>query len=139
MKALAEAIGADRLPADLIARCEGLLGWIDVEAELAELLEQPQLESSGTRGTAGPGATLQFTVADRSCVIEVTPSADGLRGQLLGAQSQHVVVRTIDGTVQSSPVDDSGGFQVSNPPSGTIRLEFDLSENRRIHSDWFVV
>jgi hypothetical protein len=41
--------------------------------------------------------------------------------------------------VQSSPVDDVGGFEVSNPPSGTIRLEFEISENRRIHSDWFVV
>ena len=139
MKALAEAIGSEQLPADLIARCEGLLGWTDVDAELAELLEQPQLESSGTRGTAGPTATLQFTVADGSCVIEVTPYADALRGQLLGGQSQHVVVRTIDGTTQSSPVDDHGGFEVSNPPSGTIRLEFDLSESRRIHSDWFVV
>jgi hypothetical protein len=139
MRALDEAIGGERLPADLIARCEGLLGWIDVDAELAELLEQPVLESSGTRGAAGSAATLEFTVADGSCVIEVTPSAEALRGQLLGGAARHVVIRTAAGAVKSSPVDDVGGFEIVDPPSGTIRLEFEISENRRIHSDWFVV
>lgn len=139
MQALADAIGDDALPAGLIARCEGLLGWIDVDAELAELLDQPVHEASGTRGAAGATSMLEFTVADGSCVIEVTPSSEVLRGQLLGSAAQEVVVRTATGVVRASPVDDIGGFVIADPPSGTIRLEFELSDNRRIHSDWFVV
>ncbi|MEP7112175.1 MAG: hypothetical protein ABI862_02825 [Ilumatobacteraceae bacterium] len=139
MKALAEAIGGSQPPIGLTARNQGLLGWMDVDAELAELLDQPVLETSGTRGVADSTATLQFTVADGTCVIEVTPSASVMRGQLLGGDAQEVVVRTAAGTSRPSSVDELGQFEISNPPSGTIRLEFDLSEGRRIHSDWFVV
>ena len=139
MKALAEAIGGEQPPVDLTARCEGLLGWLDVDAELAELLDQSALDSTGTRGPAGSTPTLEFTVADGSCVIEVSTTAGVLRGQLLGGEAQHVVVRTSTGTSQSALVDEVGSFEISNPPSGTIRLEFELLEGRRIHSDWFVV
>ena len=50
MKALAEAIGGSPPPTDLVARCEGLLAWLDVDSELAALLEQPVAEAAGTRG-----------------------------------------------------------------------------------------
>lgn len=139
MKALAEAIGGSQPPIGLTTRNQGLLAWIDVDAELAELLDQPVLETSGTRGVAGSTATLEFTVADGTCVIEVTPAAGVIRGQLLGGDAQQVVVRTAAGTSQLSPIDELGQFEINNPPSGTIRLEFDLLEGRRIHSDWFVV
>ena len=138
MKALAEALGGDQPPADLAARCEGLLGWLDVDAELAELLDQSALDSTGTRGP-GSTPTLEFTVADGSCVIEISATDGVLRGQLLGGQAQQVVVRTSAGTSQSALIDELGAFEVSNPPSGTIRLEFELFDGRRIHSDWFVV
>lgn len=139
MKALAEALGGVQPPADLAARCEGLLGWLDVDAELAELLDQSALDSTGTRGPAGSTPTLEFTVADGSCVIEISTTEGVLRGQLLGGEAQQVVVRTSAGTSQSALIDELGAFEFSNPPSGTIRLEFELFDDRRIHSDWFVV
>lgn len=139
MKALAEALGGVEPPADLNARCEGLLGWLDIDAELAELLDQSALDSTGTRGPAGSTSNLEFTVADGSCVIEVSTPEGVLRGQLLGGEAQQVVVRTSAGTSQSALIDELGAFEVSNPPSGTIRLEFELFDGRRIHSDWFVV
>lgn len=138
-KALAEALGGVQPPADLAARCEGLLGWLDVDAELAELLDQSALDSTGTRGPAGSTPTLEFTVADGSCVIEISTTEGVLRGQLLGGEAQQVVVRTSAGTSQSALIDELGAFEFSNPPSGTIRLEFELFDDRRIHSDWFVV
>jgi hypothetical protein len=139
MKALAEAIGGEQPPADLTARCEGLLGWLDVDAELAELLDQSALDSTGTRGPAGSTPTLEFTVADGSCVIEISTTEGVLRGQLLGGEAHQVVVRTSADASQSALVDDVGAFEISSPPSGTIRLEFELFDGRRIHSDWFVV
>ncbi len=139
MMALAEAIGAQRSPIDLAARCQGLLSWIDVDSELADLLDQPVAEAAGTRGAAAPTTALEFAVEDRSCVIELTPSENVLRGQVLGGEVQAVVVRTITGTTLSVPVSDLGAFEFSNPPSGTIRLELAFAEGRRIHTAWFVI
>ena len=126
-------------PVDLAARCEGLLAWIDVDAELAKLLDQPVTEATGTRG-ATSSAMLVFVVDDGSCVIELDASPNGLRGQLLGGDAREVVVRTASGASHPTPVDDSGGFSLDDPAPGTIRLELELiSESRRIHTDWFVV
>jgi hypothetical protein len=139
MQALAEAIGGTQPPVDLVARCEGLLAWIDVDSELAMLLDQPVAEAAGTRG-ATASATLEFVVDDGSCVIELTPSENALRGQLLGGEAHQVVVRTAGGAIHSLPVDELGNFAFDQPPSGTIRLELELiPEGRRIHTDWFVV
>ena len=139
MTALAEAIGGHEPPLDLVARCEGLLPWIDVDSELADLLDQPLLEAAGTRGTAAPAAELEFAVEDGSCVIELTPFENVLRGQVLGGEADVVVIRTITGTTLASPVDDTGAFEFHDPPSGAIRLEVDLLEGRRIRTAWFVI
>lgn len=140
MKALAEAIGGARPPVDLAARCEGLLAWIDVDSELAMLLDQPVAEAAGTRGAAPSGVTLEFALDDGTCVIELDPAERVLRGQLLGGQAQQIVVRTAAGATHSMPVDELGNFALIDPPSGTIRLELELSSlGRRIHTDWFVV
>ena len=139
MKALAEAIGGPPPPVDLVARCEGLLAWIDVDSELAMLLDQPVAGAAGTRG-ATASATLEFVVDDGSCVIELTTSENALRGQLLGGEADQIVVRAADGAIHSLPVDELGNFALDQPPSGTIRLELELiPEGRRIHTDWFVV
>ncbi len=137
MRALADAIGEPGDTRDLVERSQGLLSWIDVDAELAALLDTSADELAGTRGS-GSSTVLEFTIADRSCVIEVTTSDDELRGHVLGARSDEIFVRAPDGTAQSSPVDDQGFFTFSNPPHGTIRLECALVDDRRVHSDWFV-
>jgi hypothetical protein len=140
MKALAEAIGGPRPPVDLVARCEGLLAWIDVESELAMLLDQTVAEAAGTRGAAPSATTLEFAVDDGTCVIELNPAEDMLRGQLLGGEAQQILVRTAAGATYSLPVDESGNFALLDPPSGTMRLELELLvDSRRIHTDWFVV
>jgi hypothetical protein len=138
MQALAEAVGGTAPPTGLVARCEGLLDWMNVDAELAELLEQPMLEAAGTRGAGDAVDLLEFSVADGSCVVEVTPSAEALRGQVLGAEAREITVREADGDGQTSPIDEHGRFEISNPPSGGIRLELDV-DGRRIHTDWFVI
>jgi hypothetical protein len=139
MQALAEAIGGPQPPVDLAARCEGLLAWIDVDSELAMLLDQPVAESAGTRG--GLSSTmLEFSVGDGSCVIELDSSEGRLRGQVLGVEVRQIVVRSATGTTLSVEVDESGSFSLDDLTSGTIRLELEpFSESRRIHTDWFVV
>ena len=140
MKALAEAVGRPQPPADLVDRCAGLLAWIDVDSELAALLDQPVAEAAGTRGAAPADTALVFEVGDGSCVIELDIADGEIHGQLLGAQAHEIVVRTTAGTVHAVPVDESGDFSIEDAPTGTIRLEVELfSESRRIHTDWFVV
>ena len=56
MKALAKAVGPPQPPADLVDRCAGLLAWIDVDSELAALLDQPVAEAAGTVRTAAEDA-----------------------------------------------------------------------------------
>ncbi len=139
MEALADAIGGPRPPIDLASRCEGLLAWIDVDSELAELLDQPIGEAVGTRGAVTSSTTFEFVVGDGSCVIEITPSGTGLHGQLLGGEAQSVVARTTAGAATSSLIDALGAFELSDELSGSIRLELELSDGRRIHTDWFVI
>ena len=84
--------------------------------------------------------TLEFAVDDGTCVIELTPSENALRGQLLGGEADQIVVRAADGATHSLPVDELGNFTLDPSPSGTFRLELELiPESRRIHTDWFVV
>ena len=104
------------------------------------LLDQPVAEAAGVRGAASSTSTLEFAVDDGSCVIELNPLKNALRGQLLGGETQHVVVRTATGDTHSLPVDELGHFSIDQPISGSIRLELELfPDGRRIHTDWFVV
>jgi hypothetical protein len=104
------------------------------------LLDQPVAEQVGTRGATTSETTLVFTVDDGSCVIELSLAEQALRGQVLGVHAHEIVVRTAAGTTHPAPVDESGDFAIDDPPSGTIRLELEpISEDRRIHTDWFVV
>ena len=137
MDALRIALGGEPIPPDLAARCEGLLTWADVDSELAALLE-PELELPGTRG-ADSTATLEFSVANGSCVVEATPSHGVIHGQLLGRVATAVFARTATGGVESGAVTKSGAFEVRVPSAGLVRLECDFSDERRIHTDWFVI
>jgi hypothetical protein len=140
LRALADAVGGPPPPTGLVARCEGLLAWIDVDAELATLLDQPVAEVAGTRGSGSAPTTLEFAVDDRSCVIELSPSAASLHGQLLGGEATSVVLRSISGATLSATIDELGDFEIHDPPSGTVRLEFEpLGDLRRIHTEWFVI
>ena len=123
---------------DLIRRCEGLLTWVDVDAELAALLEQAPAELAGTRGREHLRLDLEFSLDDGTCVIEVQVADGAVRGQILGVSPQHVVLRVVTGVTSPADVDDIGSFEIHDPPPGSARLELDLG-GRRIHTDWFVI
>lgn len=140
MQALTEAIGGPRPPVNLVARCEGLVAWIDVDSELAMLLDQPVAETAGTRGAAPSDTTLEFALDDGTFVIELETAELVLHGQLLGGHAQQIMIRTAAGAIRALPVDELGNFVLIDPPSGTIRLELELGPHgRRIHTDWFVL
>lgn len=139
---LLDALAAALPPAgpsdDLIARCEPLLTWADVDAELAELLEQAPAELAGTRG-GGTSADLEFTLDDGSCVIELRLGDEALHGQILGVAPERVTLRVVTGTTTAADVDPVGSFEIPLPPTGSARIEIQLDGERRIHTDWFVI
>ena len=138
LDALAQALAGPASVDDLIARCEGLLTWIDVDAELASLLDQAPAELAGTRG--GSASTdLEFTVDDGSCVVEITLVDGQVRGQIIGPAPERVTLRTVTGTATPVDVDGLGAFVIENPPSGSARVELELDAGRRIHTAWFVI
>lgn len=138
MALLKAAVGGAIPSEELLAQCEGLLAWIDVDADIAMLLDQPVAEAAGTRGAAATTG-LEFAVDDGSCVIELTPLPGLLRGQLLGEVATTVVLRSVAAAAQSAAIDELGGFEFDQPASGTVRLEVHLSSGRRVHTDWFVI
>jgi hypothetical protein len=137
--ALAAAIGPPVDTDDLIDRCQGLLTWIDVDAELAVLLDQAPAELAGTRGTGDTSSDLEFTVGDGTCVIEVKLGERHLRGQVLGVAPERVTLRVVTGVAAPASVDQLGSFEIADPPSGSARIELDLGAGRRIHTDWFII
>lgn len=137
-RALGRATEGDTSDADLVGRCEGLLAWMDVDAELAELLEQAAPELAGTRGSdRGPG--MEFSLADGSCLIEVDVVDGAVRGQVLGVRPERLVLRIVTGVLEAADVDALGAFEIAAPPPGSARIEIDLDGGRRIHTDWFVI
>jgi len=139
LDALALALGPSDPVDDLIDRCEGLLTWIDIDAELATLLDQAPAELAGTRGGGTSSADLEFTVDDGTCVIEIKIAGGQVRGQILGPAPDQVTLRVVTGVTTPATVDELGSFEIVDPPPGSARLELDLGEGRRIHTDWFVI
>lgn len=140
LDALGRALAGDRGGTDdddLVGRCEGLLAWVDVDAELAALLEQAPAELAGTRG--GDGAGMEFSVADGSCLIEVDVDGGAVRGQVLGVTPERLMLRIVTGVLEPAEVDALGAFEIVAPPPGSARIEVDLIDGRRIHTDWFVI
>ena len=137
--ALAAALGPASGSDELIDRCQGLLTWIELDAELAVLLDQAPAELAGTRGSGDTSADLEFTLDDGTCVIEVKLGDGRIRGQILGAAPEQVTLRVVTGVVSPAPVDDLGSFEIADPPPGSARIELDLGAGRRIHTDWFVI
>jgi hypothetical protein len=136
---LGRALGPAPSDDDLIARCEGLLAWIDMEAELAEMLERTPAELAGTRGDAGEPSGLEFSVTDGSCVVELRLEDGALHGQVVGPLPESVAVRVVTGLVEPALIDELGMFTIDRPPAGSARVEIQFPDGRRIHTDWFVI
>lgn len=146
LDALGRALGGRRSDdaaddADLIGRCEGLLTWIGVDAELAELLDASPAELAGTRGSGSDSdrSGMEFSLADGSCLIEVDVVDGAVRGQVLGVTPARLALRIVTGVLEAADVDGLGAFEFVAPPPGSARIEIDLDGGRRIHTDWFVI
>ena len=133
---LSEALGTDPLPAGLISRAEGLLAWMDVDRELAGLLDDADVELAGTRGGTSTG--LVFATPDGDLAVEVTLGAGGLAGQVVAGEPASITLEGSDGSTTTVPVDELGRFGTPRPDRGPVRLHLAVTADRTVVTDWFM-
>jgi hypothetical protein len=123
LRRLAGAV--DPVPDQVTAYARAALGWRRIDAELAELLVDSQLEAaSTTRSISASERTLTFRASDLDIDVELS-LGDGivLLGQLAPAGPAEVEAQRDDGsTVASVAVDELGRFRLALEPGMRIRL-----------------
>jgi hypothetical protein len=135
---LRAALGPDPLPAGLLDRAAGLLGWMDVDHELATLLEEAAVEPSGTRGS-GDATVMTYEVADGSVTVELVVGWGELRGQVLSGDVTLVLVERSGGDTQDVPLDELGQLAATGLPHGPARLRLVRGSALPVVTEWFVL
>jgi hypothetical protein len=111
---------ADPVPENVLAAARGSLTWLNVDAELAALVEDSALNPlAGVRGE-GP-RLLTFEAPDLTVVVEVTVIGRMRRllGQLISSSAAVVELRHPGGS-QPIEADDLGRFSVDELPAGPV-------------------
>ena len=93
--------------------------WRTVDAELAELLHDSALESAAVRGD-DTARTLSF--ASGPLTLEVEIDGETVRGQVVGAAAESVVLQRSGADDQSMDVDPSGFFRLDGVVTGPVRF-----------------
>jgi hypothetical protein len=135
---LTTALGPDPLPDGLLTRADGLLGWMDVDEQLALLLEETSVEPSGVR-SAGTATATTYELADGSVQLELSVGPGEVRGQVLSGTASRVVVERADGATVASIVDDLGQFAFTGLSHGPARLRLERGSALPVVTEWFVL
>jgi hypothetical protein len=136
---LSRLLGPDAPPDGLVERAAGLVDWIDVDHELAQLLDEPRLEAAGTRGSLTSNTLATFDVGDGSVVIELVLEDGRLVGQVLAGTPSKMSLERLNHEVVDAVVDDVGRFVFAEVANGPARLRWTTPGERPVITDWFVV
>ncbi|HEY7397294.1 MAG TPA: hypothetical protein VH538_03255 [Gaiellaceae bacterium] len=115
----------DPVPTQVTAYARSALGWRRIDAELAELLVDSQLEAPATtRSSSDLSRTLTFRSSDLAVDIELQPNEEvALLGQLAPAGRAQVEAQRDDGSiVAATESDDLGRFRLELTAGDRIRL-----------------
>ena len=136
-------VAADPVPERVLEGARLAYGWRRIDAELAELLHDSNLEAeplAGVRGTAAV-RSLTFRVGDLTIEVDVAPDGDALRlnGQLVPPQPATVLLRHASGD-REAEVDDLGRFELHRVPPGLVSLRVSLTGDSGIYeTEWVTV
>lgn len=119
---LAESLADDRPPADAIEAAYAAYGWRTLEADLAQLIEDSQVEVVGFRDAAYSRIVSYETDLG---TIEVSIASDAVQVVIDPLPAELVLRRTADS--RELPVDDAGRASASGL-SGPIRFEITWPE-----------
>lgn len=135
---LGRALGPDLPPEGMLVRAEGLVAFMDVDAELVELLDEAA-ETVGARGVGGDVRQLSFELDNGSVSIEVVLERDHMVGQVLAGDITEASLEGLDGPTATSAIDDLGRFSLRGNPSGPVRLRLRDGSGRALVTGWFLV
>jgi hypothetical protein len=93
--------------------------WRTVDAELAELLHDSALESAAVRGS-DTARTLSF--ASGPLTLEVEIDDETVRGQVVGATVESVLLQRSSADDQPMDVDPLGFFRLDGVVTGPVRF-----------------
>lgn len=112
----------DPVPRGVVAAALGSFTWRDVDAELAELIEDSELAAAAVRGV-GESRLLTFEAASVTVVVEVTELAGGRRllGQVVPPGVCRLEVRHGSGTT-SVETDQLGRFTIETVTPGPVSI-----------------
>ena len=139
MRRLGDALGPDEPPAGLVERLDALYALADLDRDLAELLAPAEVEAAGVRGVTAPGEPLLFESAGGAVAIEVTLTASGIRGQIVGDEAGEVTLERVTGERVTAPVDGLGRFAFDTVAPGPVRLRLAGSARLPVTTDWFLL
>lgn len=138
LDALRRAIPADRVPDGLIQRSVGLVSLMDLDRDLAELLESAEPELIGMRGGSDQVEALRFEMAEGGVSIELVLERDAIVGTVLAGDVDQVVLESGEGDLHTSRVDSVGQFELPTTAVRVLRLRLLHPTARPITTDWFL-
>ena len=139
-------LGADPVPAEVVAAAKSSLTWRTIDAELAALAYDSLLsdELVGTRGAGGPRA-VSFEYGTTSIELEIssTGQASSLIGQIapaapIGLELQHAS----GGPVMELATDARGRFSVAEMRAGQVRFLLRFASGRgpaQLLTEWITI
>jgi hypothetical protein len=141
--ALKAALPPDPLPPGLLDRARSLSTLLDLDRDLAELLESSAAEPAGMRGTAIAPERSTFRSPGGDVVVETTHRAGGLTGVVVRGDVVEVGLESEHGGVATAEVDELGRFAFPAVPATVVRLRFRLrpsgSDRAPVTSEWFLL
>ena len=141
LAALREAITArDNVPASFVATGKNAYAWHNIDAELAQLTYDSDIDErmvAATRSETASIRALTFTSAHLSMELEVAENS--LLGQISPARTGTLEIHTTAGTTMTTTVDEIGFFTVDPKPDGSFRLRYRASDGADVMTGWINV
>ncbi len=126
----------DPVPADLGLAARLAIEWRTLEAELAALVHDSDVDEPAfaVRGGAGP-RVLTFEAEDLTIEIEAQPRDDAVSvvGQLVPPQPAQIAVHS-GGRVVAARADERGRFEAAGLSRGPLRLRCRLHDARLVET-----
>ena len=140
---LAALAAADPPPADIVESARGIYSWRTIDAELAELSYDSELDEEALAGVRGAGELRQLTFEAEGVRLDVevtTGPPTRLVGQLAPPGVARVEVRSPESSV-TVDTDDHGRFSVTELPSGPVSLRCTplTSGGGTVETGWVVI
>jgi hypothetical protein len=129
----------DPVPDRVRAAASDAFAWRDVDAALAELIDDSLVGAGGAVVRGSAPRLLSFATADLAIDLEITEDDERVRvlGQLTPGRSVPVTIEHVRGR-DTGHSDEIGRFHFDGLPAGWLRVVVDAGDEGagRSHTEW---